>query len=87
MTILARQSPARVNKLPAALSRHGRIRAGTGQSLSITSISALRKALILNKRNLQIRKARLEQLKAQGGGGGGGARSGNGSGQEERQRQ
>ncbi|EHK42919.1 uncharacterized protein TrAtP1_001935 [Trichoderma atroviride] len=37
----------------------------------------------------QIRKARLEQLKAQGGGGGGGggARSGNGSGQEERQRQ
>lgn len=49
----------------------------------------VQKVVLLNKHHLQIRKARLEQLKAQGGGGGGGggARSGGGSGQEERQRQ
>ncbi|KAL6893373.1 PDCD5-related protein [Trichoderma evansii] len=60
-----------------------------GQAILLKSKQVASSSLDMDESELeQIRKARLEQLKAQGGGngGGGGARSGGGSGQEERQR-
>lgn len=42
---------------------------------------------VLTFPSLQIRKARLEQLKAQGGGGGGSGGGGPSAGQQEQQRQ